>query len=239
METTPAGWIVVDRSAKVLAHTYTFAGSATSTAFVAPMADGKLMIVSPPTKPSDALFDELAEFGEIGALVANNGFHYMGQKAWSERFPEARRFAPQKAIERIAKKSKYPLDFEPIAALAPLLGESVGFRDVPDSKCGETWFWAQVAGGYAWYTSDVLANMQGIPGNFVIRALFKLTGSAPGYRVFGLALRFMVKKPKAALKLMLQDVEAHPPAVVVPAHGAILDGGDINDRTKALLRSAI
>ncbi len=239
MQTTPAGWIIVDRAARVLAHTYTFAGEATSTCFVAPMADGTLMVVSPPTKPADALFDELAEYGEVGALVANNGFHYMGQKAWRERFPDARRFAPEKAIERIARKSRYPLDFEPISALAPLLGASVGFRDVPDSKCGETWFWAQVAGGYAWYTSDVLANMQGIPGNLVVRTLFKLTKSAPGYRVFGLALRFMVKKPKAALKLMLQDVEAYPPAVVVPAHGEILEGGDIAARTKALLQSAI
>jgi len=239
VKTTPAGWTIVDRDAKVLAYSYNFTAEGRSTTFVAPMADGKLMVVSPSTTLPDAAAAELAGFGEVGAIVANNGWHYMGQKLWRERYPDARCFAPKKGIERIAKKSKYPLDFEPIEALAPLLGEGVGFRDVPETKSGETWFWAQVAGGYAWYTSDVLANMPGLPGNFIVRSLFKLTKSGPGYSVFRLAMKFIVKDPKAALRLMLEDVEAHPPAVVVPAHGDILEGGDIAERTRALIRAAI
>ena len=31
--------------------------------------------------------------------------------------------------------------------LAPLLGDGVGFCDVPDSKCGESWFWARLSKG--------------------------------------------------------------------------------------------
>ena len=89
---------------------------------VAPMADGRLMVVSPSKTLDEAVATELADFGEVGALVANNGFHYLGQKAWRERFPDARCFAPPKAIERIAKKSKHPLTFEPLADLAPRLG---------------------------------------------------------------------------------------------------------------------
>lgn len=239
MQTTNSGLIAIDREAKVFAYTYHFSAEATSTMFVAPMADGRLMVVSPSTTLPDAVADELSRYGHIGALVANNGFHHMGHKTWRTRYPDAKSYAPVDAIRRIAKKNRDNIDFEPISKLAPLLGEGVGFRDVPDSKCGETWFWARVDGGYAWYASDVLANMSSIPGNFVFRALFKLTGSAPGYRIFKLALKFMVKKPKAALKLMLDDLEAHPPTVMVPAHGEILEGGDLAERTRALLRSAI
>lgn len=244
MQTTPAGWTIIDREARVLALNYHFAAEATSTSFVAPMADGRLMVVSPSKALDEAVATELADFGEVGALVANNGFHYLGQKAWRARFPEARCFAPPKAIERIARKSRHPLAFEPLAALAPLLGDGVGFRDVPDSKCGESWFWARLSEGeggerFAWYMSDVLANMPGVPGNLLVRALFKLTGSAPGYRVFKLALKLIVRDVEAALRLLLADVEAHPPGVVVPAHGGILADGDVDRRTVALLKAAL
>lgn len=243
MKTTPGGWTVIDREARVLALNYRFRGSETSFSFAAPLADGRLMVVSPSKALDDAAAAELADFGEVGALVANNGFHYLGQKAWRARFPEARCFAPPKAIARIAKKSRYPLDFEPLSALAPLLGEGVGLRDVPASRCGESWFWAKLSGDgpprYAWYMSDVLANMRGLPPGLLFRLLFKLTGSAPGYRVFNLALKFMVKDAKGALRLLLEDVEAHPPGVVVPAHGDILADGDIDERTRALLKAAV
>lgn len=244
MQTTPAGWTIIDREARVLALNYHFAAEATSISFVAPMADGRLMVVSPSKTLDEAVATELADFGEVGALVANNGFHYLGQKAWRARFPEARCFAPSDAMARIAKKSRHPLAFEPLAELAPLLGDGVGFREVPDSKCGESWFWARLSKGeagerFAWYMSDVLANMANVPGNLIIRTLFKLTGSAPGYRVFKLALKLIVRDAKAALRLLLADVEAHPPGVVVPAHGDILTGGDVAGRTVALLKSAI
>lgn len=239
-ETTPAGWTIIDRDAAVLTDSYSFAKNASSNCFIARMGNGQLMVVSPPTGLNDAAAAELAEFGAVGAIVANNGFHHLGQVEWRARYPEARCFAPEHAAERIAKKNPAALPFEPLTALAELAGDDVGFREVPDSKCGESWFWAKVgADGYAWYVSDVLANMPSLPKNFMIKMMFKLTKSAPGYRPFGLALKFIVKDKKATLRLLRDDLVAHVPAVIVPAHGGLLTQDSLLSDTHAVIDTAL
>ena len=124
-----------------------------------------------------------------------------------------------------------------MAALAELTGPDLGFRDVPDTKRGESWCWAKTEGGHAWYASDVLANMPKAPP-FPISLLFKWTKSAPGYRVFGLALKLIVKDPKATLRLLAQDLEAHPVSTMVPAHGDVLDHAALAADTRALVTGA-
>jgi hypothetical protein len=239
METTTGGWTVLDRAAGVLAHTYEFTRGATATTFIARMADGTLMVVSPPSALSDAMAEELSAFGEVGALVANNGLHHLGQETWRARYPSARCFAPDAAATRIAKKSKRALRFEPLAALAELAGPDVQVREVPNTHLGESWFSARSGSGNVHYVSDVLANMPQLPGAFVPSLLFRLTKSAPGFSVFHLALRFAVRDKKATLRLLLEDLEASPPSVLVPAHGAILDGPGLAAETDALIRAAL
>lgn len=239
MDSTKAGWIVIDREAGVLVHTYTFAPDATALTFVARMANGQLLVVSPSKGLTDEAAAELAEFGEVGAIVANNGFHHLGQAEWRARFPKARCFAPPESAARIKKKNKATLPFEPLSALAELSGTDVFVREVPNSKLGESWCWAKIDGGYAWYMSDVLANMPSLPAKFFPRLLFKLTKSGPGYKVFNLALKFMVKDKKATLRLLMEDLEAHPPKVVVPAHGDILSQPSLAADTRALLEAAV
>lgn len=232
MEKTPAGWTVIDREAGVLSYIYHFSKSGSSACFVAPMTDGSLVVVSPPTRPSDALVAELAEFGPIGALVANNGFHHLGQKAWRDLYPDVVSYAPAAAMGRIAKRSEFNIEYQPLTALAERLGDGVGFRDVPKTKSGESWFWARTASGYAWFMSDVLINLPALPPKFPMKQLFKWTGSAPGYRVFGMAMKFMHKDVKGTLRLLLEDLEAHPPSVVIPAHGDWVHGDDTAERTR-------
>ena len=41
------------------------------------------------------------------------------------------------------------------------------------------------------------------------------------------------------LRTLLEDMKAHPPAVIVPAHGAIMEGDDLADKTYKLLEAAI
>lgn len=235
MQSTSAGWIVIDRDAAILTYTYHFAADGTANTFVARMGNGQLMVVSPPTGLHEAAFAELAEFGEVGALVANNGFHHLGQAAWRARFPDARCFAPAEAIPRIKKKNPADLPFEPLSALADLAGPTIGFREAANTKCGESWFWVAGAEGPVWFMSDVLANIPELPGKLLPRLMFKLSKSAPGYRPFGLALKFIVKDKKATLRALRADVSAHPPRAVVPAHGDILHGDDLLARTHAAI----
>ncbi|MEZ4453031.1 MAG: hypothetical protein R3B09_26460 [Nannocystaceae bacterium] len=232
------GWTIIDRSAGVLTHEYAFAPKAHANAFTARLADGRLFVVSPPRGMSDEGHAALAEFGEVGAVVANNGFHHLGLRPWRDRYPGARFFAPTDAIPRIRKRNLDAPELEPLRALVPLLGPGAGVHEVADTKCGEMWCWADVAGGSAWYLSDILANMPGLPGNFALKWLFKLTGSAPGYRVFNLALKFTVKDKRAVLRALAAAMKERPPTVVVPAHGPVLRGDGLAAETQELLAAA-
>ncbi len=240
-EQTPGGWTVIDRDAGVLALTYTFTKGGTSYCFAARMADGTMLVVSPAVRFSDQAAAELAEFGDVGAIVANNGFHYLGVTEWRARYPEARVFAPAQAIARITSKSPEVGALEPLSALQALLsaGGGVGVREVANSKFGESWVWARTANGSAWYMSDVLANMPTLPAKQPMKLLFWATKSAPGFRVFNLAMSFLVKDKKGALRTLLQDLEATPPTVIVPAHGDILAHEGLAAEARAVIERSL
>lgn len=239
MQTTPNGWQIIDGDAGVLVFSYKFAGEGQANCFTAKLPSGGLMVISPPNRWTEAQIGDLAAYGEVEAIVANNGYHHLGIGSWRERFPKARGFAAPGAIERIGKKSKDAGVLEPLSTLQPLLGDGVAVVEAPASKCGETWAWAKIAGGYAWYASDVLANMERLPSNFIVRALFKWSKSAPGYKVFNLAVKLIFKDKKRGLGQMLDDVRKHPPTVMVPAHGTILTTNTVAADTEQLLAAAI
>ena len=239
MQTTALGWTLIDAPAGVLSFTYGFGGEGQANCFTARLASGGLVVVSPPAEISEEALAELTTHGAVEAIVANNGFHHLGLARWRARFPDARLFAAPGAAERIAKKSRDAGALEPLSALEPLLPDTVSIVEAPTSRCGETWARAAIEGGHAWYTSDILANMQRLPRNLVVRTIFKLTKSAPGYRVFGLAVRIILKDRRAALGAMLADVRAHPPTVIVPGHGELLSGDALAAQTEGLLSAAI
>lgn len=240
MQTTPNGWVVIDRDAAVLSLSYAFDGKhATANTFAARLADGKLVVISPPNGATEGVFADLQAFGEVGAVVANNGFHHLGQPQWRQRFPNARFFAPAEAFARIAKQNPKAPRFELLSALAPLLADGVAVQEAKSTKCGESWARASIAGGTAWFVSDLLANMERLPPNFIVARLFKWTGSAPGYRPFNLGMKFILKDKRAVLRTLAAEMAAHPPTVVVPSHGAILSGPGLAAQTQALLAEAI
>jgi hypothetical protein len=239
MQTTQHGWQIIDGDAGVLSFSYKFGGEGQANCFTAKLPSGGLMIISPPSRVTADEIGDLAAFGEVEAIVANNGYHHLGIGMWREHFPRARCFAAPGALERIAKKSKNAGELEPLAALRPLLGDHVAVVEAPSSKAGETWAYAKIAGGYAWYASDVLANMEQLPSNFVVRALFKWTKSAPGYKVFNLAVKLILSDKKLALGRMLDDIRRHPPKVMVPAHGAIVVRDSVATETEQMLTAAM
>ena len=175
----------------------------------------------------------------VETLLANNGFHHLGVGRWRSLFPAARCFAAAKAAARIAKKSKTAGRFEPLAALHPELAEHTEIQEASSTKCGELWVRVRGDAGYLWYTSDLLANLPALPKSLVPRLLFRWTQSAPGYRVFNLAAKFILDDKAAVLREMLEDVRAHPPAVVVPAHGSILATPELARETERVLLDAV
>ncbi|EDM74711.1 hypothetical protein PPSIR1_40849 [Plesiocystis pacifica SIR-1] len=239
MTTTAAGWTIIDEDAGVLSLPYTYGKDGKSNCFAAKLPSGGVLLVSPPSRVSDEAVAELEAIGPIEAIVANNGFHYLGVDRWQKRFPKARSYAAPGAIARIAKRSTKPLSFEPLSALAGSLGDDVAVVEAPGSRHGETWVRAKIADGYAWYASDILTNLAALPKPFLPRTLFKLTKSGPGYSVFNLAVRFIFKDKGAGLGAMIREVGEYPPTVMVPAHGDILRGADLAEKTRGLLQAAL
>lgn len=239
MEKTTNGWTVLDREAGVLTYEYAFATEGTAQTFVARMMDGKLLVVSPAWKISNAALDDLAAFGEVGALIAPNGYHHQGFPEWRAKFPEARCFAAQESAARIRKKNSKAGDFEPFSLLQEMTGADIGIREVESTKCGETWLWVQVRGGTIWFVSDTLVNLPHLPSNIVARWLFQLTKSAPGYKVFNMALKMMVKDKQATLRALAEEMASRPPTIVVPSHGPALIDKDIAKKTQELIAAQL
>lgn len=239
MEQTENGWTIVDKDTGLLTYEYEFVKDGTSTSFAVKMPDGKMMVISPGSKMPDGAFDDLQAVGDIGAVVAPNGFHHLGVPDWRRRFPEARFFAPPKAAARIRKKNADAGEFEPLSALQELLGDNIGVRESPATKCGETWAWVKTAAGPVWFVSDMMCNLETLPSKFVIRTLFRITGSAPGFRLFKLAMLAIIKDKKQALRTLSDDMKANPPSIIVPAHGVALHREGIADEAQALIAKAL
>ena len=240
METTEHGWNIIDRNAGVAWRDYEFReDGASARTFTAKIASGKLLVISPSVNTPDGAFEELAKLGEVGAVMTNNGFHHLGLAEWRSRFPSARFFGPPLASARIRKKNPSAPTLAPLADLDHLLGEAVTVRDQPDTRCGESWCHVRIEGGYAWYTSDILANYAKAPGSGVIKLLMKLTGSAPGFRVSKLAMMAIVKDRKGLLRRLQDDLIAHPPTILAPAHGGVLSHKGLPKETQELVAAAL
>ena len=69
--------------------------------------------------------------------------------------------------------------------------------------------------------------------------MFQWTKSAPGYRLFNLAHKIVLKDRKACLRAMLEDIQKHPPKVMVPSHGDIADFASLAKDTEKLLKDAV
>lgn len=236
---SPGGWTILDRDAQIWCYEYRFSQSGTANCFVAGLPAGKLLVLSPARNLPAAAFSDLDAMGEVSAVVATNGFHHLGVASWRERYPQARFFSPSLSQDRIRKKNPGAGTLEPLGDLLPLLGDAVILREAPGTRCGETWAIVRVQGGHAWFVSDVLANLSALPDNLLLKLLFRWTRSAPGYRVFHLGLKFIVRDKKLVLRRLLDDLEAFPPSIVVPAHGNPLVHARVAAETTALVQAAL
>jgi hypothetical protein len=234
METTARGWHVLDRESAIAWRQYSF-GPGLATTFVFRGAGNGLIVMSPGNGIDDGALDELSELGNVVALVASNAYHWLGQPAWRKRFPDARSFAPKQGIKRLSKKMPGLGPFEPLEALAPLLGDRASVLEAPGLRVGNAFATVRGARGAYWYPSDFLANMPKMPPQLVFRMLMSMTDSAPGYRLFRPSVWLQVKN-KPALRAWLEDhLTKTAPAVVVPAHGPPVDAPDLVATTRALV----
>lgn len=223
-------WTVFDASVPVLACDYTFGpGSARS---LAVGIEGGLAIVSPPFRAGEEDLAAAARHG-VRALVAPNAFHHLGLAQWAARFPDARVYAPTQSIDRLRRKTGLA-DIRPLFELAAVAGPHVSFSDMPHYKTGEALVRIDTARGRVWYVTDVVFNFEAVPGPLPIRAIFRLSRSAPGLRFNNVAPLFMVQDKRALKRWLAGEAERDPPRYLIPAHGSILDCADAGDTFRRL-----
>jgi hypothetical protein len=224
---------VLDREAGVLWREYPF-GQGVATTFVFRGAGDGLIVVSPAKHIEESALDELSDFGKVAALVANNSYHWLGQRLWRKHFPHARSFTPGRAIARLSKKLPEFGAFEPLEALAPLLGERATVTDGAGLKVANAFASVQGTRGNYWFASDFLSNMGELPSNFAFRALMKMTGSAPGFQLFRPSVWLQVRDKRALRGWAEEQITKAAPTTIVPAHGPPVHGADVAASALAL-----
>jgi hypothetical protein len=220
MQTTSHGWKVFDAHTPILTYEYSF-GPGTANALAVGGQDG-LVVVSPPCRVASGVFNDLAQYGRVRALVASNAFHHMGLAEWKARFPEAVIFAPAQSIARVKKRSK--LDgIRPLSKAASITGPRLELVDMPHYKTGEVLVRIQTDRGLAWYVTDCIMNLPELPQNPLAKALFRLSGSGPGLKLNNIAPLFMVKNKKAHRRWLANEFRKTPPQWLIATHGDIAD----------------
>ena len=224
-------WTVVEPSLPALTLTYSFGpGIANALALT---VEGGVVLVSPPTNPTDAVFAEIEKRGPVRALIAPNGFHHLGLNAWKERAPNAPIFAPAQSIARIEKKSKLT-GIRPLADAADIVGKRIELIDMPHYKTGEVLVRWPIDGGWAWYVTDVVMNITK-PLKGLFGMIFRTTRSTPGLRRNAIAGAFMLKDKRALYAWLAEQADKTPPKLLVMCHGEHVRPADPAREVRAAL----
>jgi hypothetical protein len=235
MQTVGLGWKVFDPGPPILTYEYSFgAGFANA---LAVGGENGLLVVSPPCHVDEGVFDQLAAYAPVRALIASNAFHHLGLAEWKAHFPEAAIFAPSQAIGRVQKRSKLT-GVRPLVEAASITGPRLELVDMPYYKTGEVLVRIDAVRGLVWYVTDIIMNMTVLPHNPVARFAFRASGSGPGLRFNNIAPLFMVKDKKALRRWVADEFRKAPPRWLIAAHGDIVDFAANTDAARCLFDSS-
>src|SRR4051812_7294127 len=214
-------WHSLDQQGTVRWLKYSW-GPGTANTLAVQLDDGTWMVISPASKPSPEVLDQLASDADVRALVAPNAFHHLGQNAWRMRFPEARSYAPQDALEPLASKSPQ-IPYRPISELAQCVGERVHFC-VPDGmKRPDLLIRIRAAEICVWWLGDLFSTNTRKDQTTLLRLFANFAGSGPGYRRNSKPGLVYVSDPSSWLQSVARQISSDPPTIVVCAHGDIVD----------------
>jgi glyoxylase-like metal-dependent hydrolase (beta-lactamase superfamily II) len=193
-------------------------GPASANALAVRLGGKGWLVVSPPRGAPATVHDQLADDGGVVALLAPNAYHYLGQSEWRRRFPAATSWAPQGALRRLATRSQQAFGkAEELAHELPP-GLALVFPDgqkSPDTLLRVTTASAEVV----WWLGDLFSNTTRADQAWWLRPLARLGGSGPGYRRNSRPELVYVSQRASWLASVSSALAAHPPTLVVPAHG--------------------
>jgi len=227
---TAHGWTVLDDDPPVLVHAYSIGPGNETNTLVAGFGDRELLVVSPGSKPSGELLEELEPFGRVTALLAPCAFHHAGLPAWHAAFPEAQTYAASGRIDALRKK-RADVPIAPVSELIPRLGDRVQAIEAPGMRFGETW--VAISGARrSLYVGDAFTNLAEVPW-FPLGWMLRPLGLGPGLRRNPLRSGLLVTD-RSAHTDWLNGLLDRPPARVIPGHGEVIEADDAIARLGAL-----
>ena len=178
------------------------------------LRSGKICLFSPVSGLSDAAKVSLSEIGEVGFLLAPNGYHNGGMVEYAAAYSTATIVASPVMHERL--QTRTGLRFEGLEALRVALPDGMRLESPNGLKNGEAWLIAHVNGQCLWHVVDAFGaqkNSEGKVGN-EIRA----------NKVFP---SFGIKDRALYIPSLKALITSDPPDILLPCHGAIAIAADL------------
>jgi glyoxylase-like metal-dependent hydrolase (beta-lactamase superfamily II) len=210
-------WHSVTKDGGVQTLKYSFGPGMANTVAMR-LRDGGWLVVSPSAKSPPEVLDRLASQGPVRALLAPNGFHHMGHAAWRARFPEARSYAPARALARLRKKAPN-VPFESADELGLSLPPSIAILQPDGMKAPDLLVRWRSDSDTVWFTGDLISNTSAEDMKPFPRFVFGLLGSKGGFCVNRVPSIVYIKDRPAWIASVRKSFDDAPPTVVMPGHG--------------------
>ncbi len=184
---------------------------------------GRQLFVHSPVKPDEALFQLIADLGEVKHLVSPNKIHYASVGSWAERFPNAICWASPGVRER-AKSHNITVHFdcdlgdEPDAAWAGWIDQLI-FRG--SSFMDEVVFFHKSS--KTLILADLIENFERSKTNRLMHWPLKLAGNLDPDGKLPIDLRFTFRGSYKQAYDSYMRMLAWQPSRVILAHGRCYD----------------
>lgn len=219
-------WTAKYRSPGFIAHTSALAAK-----------DGQLVVVSPGAPLVSHLPEGIPEAKLPPLALLPNAFHYLGLKAWKEKYPGITAVASSRAMPRLKKKGVAGL--QDLALLKNKLPENVSILEPPGVRFGEVWLRVSGSAGVAWIVCDAFFNYARFSKKPIARMIQKLSKAAPGLKISFLVKRFMIVDKKKYKDWLFEQLDRDRPNTLVPAHGEILRATDLPQKIRDLVQKRL
>lgn len=232
-------WNTIDSAKRVFTTQYQ-SGPYLATTLVVGMGPDELCICSPPATTDLSVYYELERHGRVVAIVAPNAFHHAGLLTCRQRHPGAPIYAARDVAKKLCKKvPEIGPEIRPIEDLSRALPAGVEIFVPPHLRTSDTMARIQTNQGAIWYVTEIVGNRAAPEKSVILRLLFWMTKSGPGFAVNKLVCLAMLKDKKKFRAWLLDELRQHPPHVLVVGHGKPLNSEGLPDKLTALIEAAL
>jgi Domain of unknown function (DUF4336) len=179
------------------------------------------LVIYSPVDLSEVHLKQIAEIGQVAAIVAPNLFHHMFLRSCTQHFPQAQVFVPKGLQDKIGAISG-ALELSDNVRLAP--PQDIDRHNFSDHSLHETILFHRATGTLV--TADLIYNYQ--PEQHIGEKLFFRSVCCYGHPSVPFYHRFAVRD-KMAVSRLIEAVMTWPVKRIIMSHGRIYSGADAGE----------